>query len=76
MRPLSHPYPDVTISASIDNLYNMAIGVANPDRLFVTGQLKVEGNISKGAEMRYMISPYEGPGARMKRAVRKGGKKK
>jgi hypothetical protein len=33
----------------------MAIGTANADRLFIKGQLKVEGNLSKGAELRYLI---------------------
>ena len=37
------------------NLYDMAIGTASADRLFVNGQMKVKGNISKGAEMRYLI---------------------
>ncbi|MBR2702513.1 MAG: SCP2 sterol-binding domain-containing protein, partial [Erysipelotrichaceae bacterium] len=37
------------------NLYNMAIGTASADKLFVNGQLKVEGNISKGAELRYLL---------------------
>jgi hypothetical protein len=49
-------YADLdAISTSFDNLYNMAIGTVSADRLFVNGQLKVEGNISKGAEMRFLI---------------------
>ena len=55
MEPFSYEGADATISATIDNLYNMAIGTADPDRLFVNGQMKVKGNISKGAEMRYLI---------------------
>jgi putative sterol carrier protein len=55
MAPYSYEGCDATISASIDNLYDMAIGSASADRLFVNGQMKVKGNISKGAEMRYLI---------------------
>ena len=55
MAPYSYEGADATISASIDNLYNMAIGTVSADRLFVNGQMKVKGNISKGAEMRYLI---------------------
>ena len=36
-------------------MHNMAIGTVSADKLFVNGQMKVEGNISKGAEMRYLI---------------------
>jgi putative sterol carrier protein len=55
MAPYSYEGADATISATFDNLYNMAIGTANADRLFVHGQLKVEGNLSKGAEMSVLI---------------------
>ena len=55
MAPYSYENADVRIAASFDNLYNMAIGTANADRLFIKGQLKVEGNLSKGAELRYLI---------------------
>ena len=55
MQPYSYEGADVSIATSFDNLYNMAIGTASADRLFVNGQMKVEGNISKGAELRYLI---------------------
>ncbi len=55
MAPYSYEGADITVSASFDNLYNKAIGTVSADRLFVNGQMKVEGNISKGAEMRYLI---------------------
>ena len=55
MQPYSYDNPDVSISTNIDNLYNMATGVVSGDKLFVNGQMKVEGNISKGAELRYLI---------------------
>ena len=55
MYPTSHDYACVRIATSFDNLYNMATGVVSADRLFVNGQMKVQGNISKGAEMRYLL---------------------
>ncbi len=55
MAPYNYVGADVYVSTNIDNLYNMATGFASPDKLFVNGQMKVEGNISKGAEMRYLI---------------------
>lgn len=55
MEPYSYHDADVRIAAGIDNLYNMAAGTVSADKLFVTGQMKVEGNISKGAELRYLI---------------------
>ncbi|MCR5795898.1 MAG: glycogen/starch synthase [Solobacterium sp.] len=59
MAPYSYEGADVSISANIDNLYNMAAGHVSADKLFVNGQMKVEGNISKGAEMRYLIGRAE-----------------
>ena len=55
MYPTSHDYAHVRIATSFDNLYNMATGVVSADKLFVNGQLKVDGNISKGAELRHLI---------------------
>ena len=53
------PYPyngaDAFISASYDHLVGLAEGKFDDDKLFQTGQLKVEGNIAKGAELRYLI---------------------
>ncbi len=57
MEPFSYEGADVTVSAMIDNLYDIAIGTEKADKLYVNGQLKVIGNISKGAEMRYLIAP-------------------
>ncbi len=59
MQPYSYNDAHVKIATNFDNLYNMATGVASADRLFVNGQMKVEGNISKGAEMRYLLGKYE-----------------
>ena len=53
------PYPyfdsDAVITASYDNLLGMAKGTANPDKIFRTGQMKVDGNMAKSAELRYLL---------------------
>ncbi|MBQ6216578.1 MAG: glycogen/starch synthase [Erysipelotrichaceae bacterium] len=59
MAPYSYEGADVYLATNFDNLYNMATGIVSADRLFVNGQLKVEGNISKGAELRYLIGKYK-----------------
>ncbi len=59
MAPYNYVGADVYLATNFDNLYNMATGVVNADRLFVNGQLKVEGNISKGAELRYLIGKHK-----------------
>lgn len=55
MRPYTYNDADVSFSTTFDNIYNMAIGTASWSKLFVNGQLKLDGNISKGAEMRYLL---------------------
>ena len=55
--PTSHDRADTTISASFDHLLGMAKGKYSADRLFMTGQMKVTGNISKGAELRHLLTP-------------------
>jgi len=55
--PWSHDHPDASISASFDHLMGMVNGTHSADKLFITGQLKVTGNISKGAEMRRLLRP-------------------
>ena len=57
MQPYDYADAHVKLATTFDNLYNMAVGRVSADRLFVNGQLKVEGNISKGAEMRYLLGP-------------------
>ena len=59
MHPYSYDGADVEIATNFDNLYNMAIGTVSADRLFVNGQMKVDGNISKGAELRYLLGRFD-----------------
>ena len=47
---------DAEIAASLDHLIGMAKGEVSADKLFLSGQLKVTGNIVKGAEMRRLLT--------------------
>lgn len=49
--------PDARIAATLDNLLGMARGTVSADKLFLSGQLKVYGNIVQGSEMRQVLSP-------------------
>ncbi len=57
--PEKHPKPDATIASSFDHLLGMAKGELSADRLFITGQMQVTGNIAKGAELRHFLSPVK-----------------
>ena len=59
IQPVSCSEADCFISTTLDNLIGMANGTVNDDKLFITGQLKVDGNVSKGAQMRYLIGKKE-----------------
>ncbi len=55
--PWSADHPDAVVSAGYDHLMGMARGDISADRLFMTGQMKVTGNIAKGAELRRLLVP-------------------
>ena len=55
MEPYAYEGADGYITASYDNLIGMAEGTIDPDRLFRNGQLKVEGNMAKSAELRTLL---------------------
>ncbi len=55
--PWSNEEADATITASFDHLIGMAKGKYSADRLFINGQMKIRGNIAKGAQMRYLLAP-------------------
>ena len=42
---------------SFDNLLAMARGFVTVDKLYLSGQLRLSGNLSKGFEIRYLLSP-------------------
>ena len=53
--PYHYDGADAMIAASYDNLLGMANGTVNFDRLFMNGQLKVEGNVARAAELRKLF---------------------
>ena len=53
--PSDYVGADAYITASYDHLLGMANGTVSADKLFMTGQLKVEGNLAKSAEMRQLL---------------------
>ena len=59
MQPYSYEGADVYLAVTLDNLYDMSQGRVSFDKLFVNGQLKIDGNISKAAELRNLIFNYE-----------------
>ena len=44
------------IECSYDNLLDMARGFVTTDKLFLSGQLKLSGNLAKGFEVRYLLT--------------------
>lgn len=55
MIPNSYDGADAYVTASFDNLIGMALGTVSFDKIFLNGLLKVEGNLSKGAEIRQLL---------------------
>jgi len=43
------------VTASFDHLMGMVTGKISFDKLFMSGQLKVSGNLAKGAEIRWLL---------------------
>ena len=56
LKKLGHEIAVITpLYPCVQERLNMANGTISFDRLFLTGQLKVEGNLSKGAEIRQLL---------------------
>lgn len=55
VEPYNYEGADATITCSFDNLMGMAKGKISPRKLFMTGQLKMTGNIVKGIELRDLL---------------------
>ena len=55
IEPYEYHDADTTLTASFENYLGMGNGTVSADRLFMNGLLKVEGNISGGAEMRNLL---------------------
>ncbi len=60
VEPYAYENADGRITASFDHLLGMAQGTVSSDKLFITGQLKAEGNLSKSAELRELLSRPKG----------------
>ena len=57
VRPEPRPDAEAFVVCSFDNLLAMARGFATTDKLFLNGQLKLSGNLSKGFEIRNLLTP-------------------
>jgi putative sterol carrier protein len=57
VEPTTYHDADVFLATSFDNFVGMTDGTVSADRLFMNGQLRVLGNIAKGAELRHMLRP-------------------
>ncbi len=53
--PCGNNDADAFVTADFDNLLAMARGRTTFDKLFMSGQIKVTGNLSKGAEIRHLL---------------------
>ena len=47
---------DAYVTASFDHLLGMAQGKLSFDKLYLSGHLKISGNLSKGMELRPMLT--------------------
>ncbi len=68
VEPRSHPDAAAYIECSYDNLLKMAAGKLTCDYLFLSGQLKISGNLSKGYSVRTLLTPQK-PKRKQKPAV-------
>jgi len=57
IKPEPRPDAEAFIVCSYDNLVAMARGLVTTDKLFLNGQLKLTGNLSKGFEIRKLLAP-------------------
>lgn len=57
IRPEPRMDAEAFIECSFDNLLAMARGFVTTDKLYLTGQLRLSGNLSKGFEARYLLTP-------------------
>ena len=55
--PTSADDAEAYVHCSFDNLLAMARGLVTVDKLYLSGQLRLSGNLSKGFEIRYLLSP-------------------
>lgn len=56
IEPYSYDEADAYVESSYDNFLDMAAGKISTDTLFLNGQLKISGNLSRGYEMRKLLT--------------------
>ena len=61
VEPFSYAGADAYIECSYDNLLKVAAGKVSVDTLFLNGQLKISGNLSKGYAIRNLLAPARWP---------------
>ena len=54
---MSAPDAEAYVECSFDNLLDMARGFVTVDKLYLSGQLRLSGNLSKGFEIRRLLAP-------------------
>jgi putative sterol carrier protein len=59
MEPYSYNGADAYVTANFDHLLAMAKGELSFDKLFLSGQIRVDGNLSKGTEIRNLLCRRE-----------------
>ena len=59
VEPYNYEHADAYLDCSYDNLLKMASGKVSADTLFLSGQLKVAGNISKSHDLHVLLSPQK-----------------
>ena len=59
MEPYSYEGADAYVTANFDHLLAMARGEISFDKLFLSGQIRVDGNLSKGTEIRNLLCRRE-----------------
>ena len=57
VRPEPRGNAEAFIECSFDNLLDMARGFVTTDKLYLSGQLRLSGNIAKGFEVRKLLAP-------------------
>lgn len=55
VEPYTYAGADMRVSASFDNLYGLITGKLSARKLYMNGQLKVRGNLSKIIDMRILL---------------------
>ena len=65
IQPYEYEGADAYVECSYDNLLAMARGEKSTDALFLSGQLKIHGNLSRGYEFRNVLAPFTALGLKI-----------